>query len=281
MSVRVVCWGTRGSIPAPGPDTTRFGGNTACVEVRAGDRLLILDAGTGLRALGRELARERDTIQADLLLTHFHMDHVQGLPFFEPLYREDVTLDIRASAPSSERLERDLMRPMGTIYLPIPRGAVAARLNFMPFDTREWSIGPVRVAVYPAQHPSGAVGFRLRSAGASLAYFPDNELGAADGDWYDGLVEFVGGVDLLLHDAVFTDSEYAGRGGWGHSTFRQAVRLAEGADVGELHFFHHAPERTDAELMAIVEALRADLAARGSGLRIRAAREGAEIVLPE
>lgn len=284
--LRLTCWGTRGSIPSPGPGTVRFGGNTPCLEVEAGPgRRCVLDAGSGLRALGDRLRGEPGPVDLDLFLTHFHWDHIQGFPFFRPLHDEDCRVRVHGPRQEGVDIESLLRVQMAPEYFPVPYATVAATLAFHHTGPGAWTDGHLEVAAYRLRHAGHTCGYRVRAGGAAVAYLPDNELvGGAypvDGPgWYDGLIEFLRGVDVLLHDAMYTDDEYARAEGWGHSTFAQAARLAEDAGVGHLLFFHHAPDRSDAELLRILEAVREDGARRGSPLRLDLAEEGWTLEVP-
>jgi phosphoribosyl 1,2-cyclic phosphodiesterase len=284
--LRVRCWGTRGSIPSPGPTTALFGGNTPCLEVRVGERRYIFDAGTGIRVLGRRIVEEGGAFQADLFLSHFHWDHIQGIPFFGPLYDASTHLRIHGARQGDVDIQTLFAGQMGPIYFPIPFDALAATLEFAHLNGRTHRGHGVEVASIRVRHPGHTYGYRVSLGDARVAYIPDNELVGAtypvDGaGWYEGLLEFLRGVDVLYHDAMFTDAEYPSHLGWGHSTFSQAVRLAEDAGVRRLFFFHHAPERTDAELLEILDALRADVDRRGSTLELGAASEGEELLVRE
>lgn len=284
-ALRVVCWGTRGSVPSPGPATTRFGGNTSCVEIVAGERRYIFDAGTGIRVLGNRLAGAGSALDVDLFLTHFHWDHIQGIPFFAPLHSDGTVMRIHGARQQGTDIEDLLKQQMGPVFFPVPYESVAAELAFHHLAGSWWDDGSVEVAAYRVRHPADTYGFRIRSRGASVAYVPDNELIGGrydvDGpDWYPGLVEFLRDVDLCLHDAMFTDREYPGVEGWGHSTYSQAVKLAEDAGVKRLLFFHHAPERSDSDLLRILDESRADVERRGSGLMLGIAEEGRELWVP-
>ena len=279
-ALRVTCWGTRGSIPAPGPDTVRFGGNTSCVEVRtAAGRRYLFDAGTGIRALSRRLAGEPGPAEADLFVTHYHWDHIQGFPFCAQLYHADSRLRVHGPRQGEVGADQAFAGQMSPVYFPIPLEALAAKVRFFDADGTPWTNGDAEVAAFRVRHAGVTFGYRVRAGGATVVYVPDNELGGADEGWYAGLVEFVRGADLLLHDAMFTDAEYERYRGWGHSTFTQAIRLAEDAGVRRLLFFHHAPDRTDDELACIADAQGAELRGRGSPLGVGVATEGEEVAL--
>jgi phosphoribosyl 1,2-cyclic phosphodiesterase len=285
-TMRVTCWGTRGSIPTPGRETAEFGGNTSCVEVRpAPGWRLIFDAGTGIRLLGRRLVDEPSSTEADLFLTHFHWDHIQGLPFFAPLYDPTTTIRVHGPRQGDQDVQTLFAAQMSQSFFPLPYEALAATLEFRDVDGVPWSRNGVRVDGFRLRHPGSTYGYRIRSGALTVAYLPDNELVGGDyptdAGWYDRLVEFLGGADLLLHDAMFTEAEYPSRTGWGHSTFEQALRLARDAGVRRLQFFHHSPDRTDDELHAILDDMRTDLARHAVPIELGVAMEGEELQVQE
>jgi phosphoribosyl 1,2-cyclic phosphodiesterase len=280
-ALRVTCWGTRGSIPAPGADTVRFGGNTSCVEMcAAGGPRLIFDAGTGIRALGRRLGQEDGPVDAHLFVTHYHWDHIQGFPFFAQLYDPATRLTVHGPREGDVSIEAAIEGQMSPLYFPIPLQALAATVEFAAADGRPWERDGVEVRSFRVRHPGVTLGYRVSAGGASLVYVPDNEIGnGPDPRWYRAMVEFAAGADLLLHDSMYADDEYPRFVGWGHSSVGQAVRLAEDAGVASLALFHHAPDRTDAGVEQMAGELRDRLASRGSRLALWAAAEGEETAL--
>jgi len=284
--LRARCWGTRGSLPSPGRDTVRYGGNTSCLEVcGASGHRLIFDAGSGIRPLGEDMARSQDAVSADLFLTHFHWDHIQGLPFFGPMYDQSTSLCVHGARQGELDLPTLVAGTMGPIYFPVPFEAVSARMRFRHLDGEAVERDGVVVSAHRVRHPTDAYGFRIDAGNVSVAYIPDNELYGGTYDvgagWYRSFSSFLEGVDVLFHDAMFTDAEYPRFEGWGHSSVPQAIRFAEDAGVRHLNLFHHSPGRTDAELERIVDDARNDLARRGSTLSLGVATEGEELVVEE
>ena len=281
-SVVARCWGTRGSIPSPGRDTVRYGGNTTCFEVSHGGHRLIFDAGSGIRPLGADLVdKGPDTIH--IFLTHFHWDHIQGFPFFAPLYDPEDTIHVVGPKQREIDVENLFAGQMGPVYFPVPFSVVAAAVEFHHLNTGAYEVGEAVLDVIRVKHPSFVLGYRIRVGGRTVCFVPDNELDGAGYDvgeeWAQRIRDFVGDADLLIHDAMYTELEYREREGWGHSTFEQAVRLAEEGGVKRLLLFHHEPTRGDGELDVIVSRLRDDALARGSSLEIDAAAEGVTIAL--
>jgi phosphoribosyl 1,2-cyclic phosphodiesterase len=251
--MRVTLFGTRGSIPAPGRETARYGGNTASVEVRGDDgTVLLLDAGTGIRRLGAQLPP--DLTRVDILLTHLHMDHIQGLAFFGPLYRPDVEVRIWGPASSTlsldARLSRYLSPPLFPVYLrDLPRN----RCHEVPRPP--FAIGPFRIETALVCHPNPTVGYRIEEQGSGTAvYLPDHEpaLGLKEGQWLEpestSGYDLAVGADLLIHDAQYTDEEYACCVGWGHSTYRHALEFASRVGAKQVILFNHDPSHDDATL---------------------------------
>lgn len=283
-SLTLRCWGTRGSIPSPGPKTARYGGNTTCFEVRLGDQRLIFDAGSGIRQLGLDLLQNGGGYH-HIFLTHFHWDHIQGFPFFPPLYRPEIDLKIVGPKQNNIDVRSLFAGQMGPIYFPVPFSVVAAKMSFDHLNEGTWEVGEIKLRTMRVKHPSYVVGYRIEAAGKVVCFIPDDEVDGegyevTDG-WRERLLEFIQGADLLIHDSMYTDEEYPSRLGWGHSTFSQSLRLAEEGGVKKLLFFHHDPERSDEEIDGIVSRIRDDAAARGSAVVMDAAAEGSEFSLEE
>lgn len=279
MNITATCWGTRGSIPAPGPSTVRYGGNTSCLDVQADGRRYVFDAGTGIRAFSGSLPPE-GPVKAEMFLTHFHWDHVQGFPFCGQLYHPDARVRVHGPPQDGAGVATVLAGIMAPAYFPVPLDALAAGVEFVDVDPLlPWTDGTAEVTALRVCHPGFTCGYRLNAGAASLAYVPDNELALANPAQYRRMVGWAAGVDLLVHDAMCLDDEYTRYRGWGHSCVSDAVRLAEDAGARRLLLFHHAPERSDDALDAIVGDVRRRLAERGSALRVDAAVEGETITL--
>jgi len=282
--VAVRCWGTRGSIPSPGPATAGYGGNTTCVEVQAGKSRIIFDAGTGIRLLGEKLMAE-GAKSACIFLTHFHWDHIQGFPFFAPVYNPEFNLRIVGPEQDGMDVESLFAGQMGSVYFPIPYEALSANLAFDHLNEGVWEQDGIRMRAMRMRHPSYTVGYRVEAYGRSVVFVPDNELVGGPfptpSGWREKLEQFAEGADVLIHDAMFTDEEYHKKEGWGHSTFSQTLELAERAGVKQLFFFHHAPERSDAELNLILDRFRKEVGERGLDLGVHAAIEGKQVLIEE
>jgi phosphoribosyl 1,2-cyclic phosphodiesterase len=279
----VTFWGTRGSIPTPGPDTARYGGNTACISIDGKKgRLVILDAGSGLRPLGHELMKQRNAdLTADILLSHTHWDHIQGLPFFKPLSSRETSVYIYGAAQEGVPLKDILGRQMDPMVFPVPLNALAAALTVVEIGEGEFDIEDFHVCTFRLRHPGTTLGYRLvpSSRGRNLVYVTDNELGPGGAyevppDWRQRLVQFVEGADTLIHDAMYLDQIIQARAGWGHSTPRQAVDLASEARCARLVLFHHEPEHNDDAIDRLLADTRKYAARVAPGLEVQAAAEG-------
>jgi phosphoribosyl 1,2-cyclic phosphodiesterase len=269
MSVRF--WGVRGSVPSPGADTSRYGGNTPCVEVEAGGERLIFDLGTGVRELG---AATRGATSAHVFISHYHYDHLQGLPFFGPVFHPASRFSIRGPTRGGRTVKEVLSQQMQPPYFPVTVDVFRAQVEYVPFEAGDRArLGEVQVSAIEANHPGGNLIYRVDFRGRSVVYATDTEHGERDAQ----LTEFSRKADVLIYDAMYTDDEYLGRQGspkigWGHSTWQHAVKIAADAEVGTLVLFHHDPTRTDDALDAVLKETRrhrkATVAAR-EGLVIR------------
>jgi phosphoribosyl 1,2-cyclic phosphodiesterase len=300
MTFRIRFWGTRGSIPTPGPHTVRYGGNTPCVEVRTEtDWLVILDAGTGIRELGRALALRASgghqpspvPIAADIFLTHAHWDHIQGIPFFAPIFQPGNHFTIWGSKTLETSIDRVIRDQMSPVVFPVSFEELSARIDFREIAEERCVGNGYEVTAFAVQHPGGALGYRFsgstsigKDRGRSYVYISDNELAAHETyktrpDWRDRLVDFVRGAAVLIHDATYTAAEYEKHRGWGHSTHDEVVGLALDAGVEQLVLFHHRPERSDDDLDQCVAACQALARSKGSKLAVTAAAEGMSLTV--
>ena len=286
MQVRF--WGTRGSIATPGPTTMHYGGNTSCVEVRLDDgALIIFDAGTGIRALGQALLADPGPVRAHLFLSHAHWDHIQGIPFFTPAYIAGTELTILGPEHGQLTLEKIVTGQMRSPYFPIPMHAMAAKIKFVKLG--EGSIvklpNGATVESGVVNHPGCTLGYRLTVNGKVLTYTTDNEpFGAAVASQHltqpSRHLSLARDADLLIQDAQYTPEEYQQhRIGWGHSTYLDALHIAQQANAKRLVLFHHDPSHTDAEVDRIVAQCRAEIAQRGLTIECLGAAEGQVLVL--
>ena len=247
--MRVRIWGCRGSLATPGPQTVRVGGNTSCVEVRGTDgRVLVLDAGTGVRPLGLKLQAERHA-RIDLLLTHFHLDHIEGLGFFAPLFDSECDLHIWGPAWEERSLRDRVASYVSPPLFPVPFDRIPGKFTFHEIWREEWELGGVRVRCEPVVHPGPTLAYRLEEHDRSFAFIPDNEpaletdLSSPNGD-VSGLA-IARGADLLFHDAQYTADEYRTRVGWGHSALPDFARFVQLAEPRQVLMFHHDPAHGD------------------------------------
>jgi phosphoribosyl 1,2-cyclic phosphodiesterase len=253
MTLAVKFWGVRGSIACPSPEHVVYGGNTSCLEVFAGDQRIILDAGTGIRGLGEEFVRDKVT-RGTLLLTHSHWDHINGFPFFAPVFAPNNEFGIYAGhLVNSGGIEQVLSSQMAFPLFPVPFQALQAKLRFVDFHAGEsWTLGEgVKIITAPLNHPSGATGYRIECGGKSLVYVTDTEhvIGKPD----QNVLKLIEGADLVIYDCTYTDDEFPAKIGWGHSTWQEGVRLCKMAGVRQLAIFHHDPIHDD-DFMSRLEA---------------------------
>jgi len=287
MTVRF--WGTRGSIPTPGRKTEKYGGNTTCLEIRLGNTMIVLDAGSGIRELGESWAREFDgkTIRANLLLTHLHWDHIQGFPFFAPAYQAGNSLTVYGEDRPSGGIRELLGGQMRGDYFPTPLSAMRAKLEFRA-TAPEFEIDGLRVKTFKLPHPGGSLGFRIESDDSVFVLATDCELdliarNAAEikenhhvvRQYDEQLLQFFRGVDLLVIDTQFLDEEYPMRRGWGHNPVATVVDLCHQVSPKMAALFHHDPQHTDDMVTTLVMDAYQRLEQRGArDMLIFAAREG-------
>ena len=274
--MRLKIWGCRGSVPTPGPQTVQCGGNTSCVEVRLEDgSLLIFDAGTGIRGLGQELLAQ-GVRHIDLFLTHLHLDHLEGLRFFGPLWDPNVEVDIWGPPSPVLSLQERIARSFSPPLFPVDLRAVPSTVRFHDVPREPWTVGGARLTAALVMHPGPTLGYRIEGDGVTFAYLPDHEpaltgIPERPSAWISG-ASIAAGADVVFHDAQYSEQEYDDRIGWGHSSVADAVAFNEAVDGGRLYLFHHEPEHADALLVELEERAR-DLAGE-NGAEPALAREG-------
>jgi phosphoribosyl 1,2-cyclic phosphodiesterase len=242
-------WGVRGTVPCPGPATVRYGGNTPCIEVMCGRERLIFDAGTGIRALGASLAGA-DGLNSHIFLTHTHMDHITGFPFFRPAYNRNNTFQIWAGhlAAQNGNIRSVLSAIMSKPIFPVPLRIMHACMAFHDFNAGD-TLNPlpgIALRTAPLNHPDGATAYRIDYAGRSICYVTDTE--HREGELDNTIIDLIGGSDLVIYDSTYTETQYPHYRGWGHSTWSEGARLCDAADAGKLIAFHHDPDHDDTDL---------------------------------
>jgi phosphoribosyl 1,2-cyclic phosphodiesterase len=291
MPAYVTFWGTRGAIPTPASWTRVYGGNTSCVEIRFDDTLLICDAGSGIRELGKDLARRHPPPKTlHLIISHTHWDHIQGFPFFAPVYMPDTRIHVYGQRADDDRICRVLSGQMSEEFFPVSFKELGARIVADHLREGRRNIGGVEVSSFPLNHPGGCLGYCFAGNGRKIVYATDNELEIQTGELFpdldntrplrrmpEALVQAVQDADLLILDAQYDEQEYATKQKWGHSCCFSATDLAIQARAKNLALFHHDPECTDRAVDDKVEACRQRAARFRSALIIRAAREGVEL----
>ncbi len=276
--MRVRFWGVRGSIPAPGVKTSRYGGNTSCVELTLKDgTTVLLDAGTGLRVAGLDFVRRPRKFPIHMLVTHHHWDHIQGFPFFVPIYDGKTRLVLHPCRTSSKDMLVSMFDQMDGAHFPVQGSDIPAKVEFNASSERVWKIGDAEVTRIRTNHPGGGWGFCVQEEGRKFVYLTDNELDPPQlTTTVDEFAEFCKDADLMVLDAQYTPKELAVKKGWGHSSILQAVDLGARAQARCVALYHHDPERTDDELDQIGAESDAWLKRRNPESSVLVTREGLE-----
>ena len=284
--MKIKIWGCRGSLPVSGPHMARYGGNTTCIEIRPEEGgVIIVDAGTGLSRLGRQLCEDNRETDLRFFMTHVHWDHIQGFPFFRPAYMKEYSLTFCKGPHGFGSMQEHITHQMQPPYFPVAASQLCADIRYIcdkacsrECDCMHRGVG---VHAFPVNHPNGAFGYRFTENGRTFFFIPDNELSFDHGTGAarDELAEIIKGADLLIHDAQYTEQEYRHTRGWGHSTFDDATGLAMAAGVKSFGIFHHDPDRTDDELDDQLAACRERVSSSGGSVSCFVVADDMEIVL--
>jgi len=295
--MRIRFWGVRGSIATPGETTVRYGGNTACTELHLDDEsLIILDAGTGIRNLGNQLMKNGKKVRAHILITHPHLDHIQGFPFFKPAFVAGNELTIVGPEARGVKLADLIAAQMNKIYFPVNLSELEAKISFVPMKEDTINVYGAKVQSFFVNHPGFTIGYRITHNNKSLAYISDNEPfteeashaftnGEAEvlklfkdygGDPNDRILDFIKGVDVLIHDTTYTPEQYRDHVGWGHSHYLHTLGLAADADAKTLFLFHYDPSLTDRDIDDMVAKSKKEIKRLHYSFELRAAKEGLE-----
>lgn len=280
--MKIIVWGCRGTLPTPGASTLKYGGNTTCLEIRNKEGFpTIVDAGSGIRYLGKKLIQEEGCNQLCLMLTHSHWDHLMGFPFFMPAYFSRFKINVCGVQSARNYMCQSLARQLEAPYFPVDFEQLKAQFNFGCSGPGCGSCHQIKIETIPLSHPNGGFGFRFTENGRKFVFLTDNELGFQHpgGKLPYEYVDFCKDADLLFHDAQYTDAEYTKTKTWGHSTYAHALKLALDSRVKRLGLFHHDPDRSDAELDQIVIELQQAAVKANSNLEVFAVYEGMQIEL--
>ncbi|MEJ2761629.1 MAG: MBL fold metallo-hydrolase [Gammaproteobacteria bacterium] len=295
-------WGVRGSYSAPFDTHLKVGGNTSCVEIRVDDSVVICDAGTGIIPLGNELVKQSELRELLVILTHYHWDHVCGLPFFVPAFLPDWKIHFFGPGKSANDIEEFVSAQMRAPYFPVGTETWLAEVNYLnPTEGQEINYGPINITHTSVHHPGTTYGYRLRVNGRDILYISDNECqylnkairmkygefnkeerelyDAMQREEYDSELKLIQGADILIHDAQYTKEDYERKRGWGHSCYIDTVNTAIDAGVKELYLYHHDPNYDDFAIQAIYEHALEIIDDRNSALKCHIAKEGDEIDL--
>lgn len=282
--MKLKIWGVRGSIPSPGPQTNKYGGNSSCYELRLSDgRIIIFDAGTGIRALGLKLMKEKKPVNMHLMLSHGHMDHVHGFPFFAPAYIHKNRITVVGCAQTGRSVKDLLKRQMGDVYFPVEYDGLPAKIDYIDYCGHQCGVtdclkvGGAGICSHGLNHPGGGISYKVTEKGKSLVYMTDNELmsDASNAFPFEEFVDFVKGVDVLLHDTQYTPQEYEKyTKGWGHSRYTDVARLVVEGEVRKVVLIHHDPEHNDRKVEWIEKKTREEIKRLGGRAACVAGREG-------
>jgi phosphoribosyl 1,2-cyclic phosphodiesterase len=298
--MKLTFWGVRGSIPTPGKHTVRYGGNTPCLELRLDDdRLIIFDAGTGIRSFGDYLINKGESVKAHLFISHPHWDHIQGFPFFKPAFIPGNELTIIGTDRAEKPLNEIISEQMNRIYFPVQLHDLKAKIKFVPIrEEGEMKVYDALVKMIYVNHPGFSLGYRVEYKGKSLIYISDNEpfdrasaasmsnfepkvkekfMSDGSGDPNQRIFDFCRGADVLIHDTTYTPEEYIDRIGWGHSDYLFSLRLAAEANVRRLYIFHHDQNHSDEKVDDILKKCKKEIRSRGYKFECEAAVENTTI----
>ncbi len=285
--IAITFWGTRGSIPSPGKDKSKYGGNTSCVEVKLpNNQLIIFDAGTGIRELGNSLLLRDKKVRAHIFLSHYHWDHIQGLPYFTPAYNTGNMLTILGAKHPQFPLEKIFSSQMESIHFPVRSSSLSAHINFNKLSLGNYYVADTEVEIMRANHPGINFSYTLNFDGKKLVYMTDNEIlprlaKAKSHIAYEReqFIRFVQGADILIHDAQYTDREYRIKKGWGHSPWKETVKLAVEGGVKYLVLFHHDPEHSDTTIDSFVKECKEQVKKLRSSMKCSGAMEGKTVTV--
>jgi|TARA_Y100000294_G_scaffold10848_1_gene10038 phosphoribosyl 1,2-cyclic phosphodiesterase len=279
QNIHVDFWGVRGSVPSPGPTTARYGGNTSCVSITIDNKILILDAGTGIRNLGGAIIGQPE-LEIFVVVTHSHWDHIQGFPFFTPIYQPDRPVHMFPTLHKKNVVLSSLIDQMDGAHFPITPDQVPSNFNFVTENPLEFlESNGFHMELVPMNHPGKAFGYKIKIDDKIICYFTDNEIDPPyeKSIELDVLTEKCRNADILIHDAQYIEADMPLKHGWGHSLISQVTKLGESAEVKNLVYYHHDPERSDDDIDAELEAASKTLKENGSSVRPYFAYEGLKL----
>ena len=274
-------WGVRGSIPSPGSETIRYGGNTSCISITADNKILILDAGTGIRNLGNSIIGQSN-LKIFVIITHTHWDHIQGFPFFTPIYQPNRPVHMFPTLHKKNLVLSSLIDQMDGAHFPVTPDQVPSNFNFITENPLEFlAKNGFHLELVPMNHPGGAFGYKIKFDDTVICYFTDNEIDPPypKSIEFDVLKDKCKNVDVLIHDAQYTEDDMPLKHGWGHSLISQVTDLGKAANVKNLVYFHHDPDRTDDELDVQLEKASKNLQENNSSVKPYFAHEGLKLTL--